>query len=290
MARALVFTAPAPIDPALAEEAADEAGAGRLRALGPAAFEADLPDDDPLRLAAARAALAFAGVDANAVPAEGRLKRLLLADMDSTIITVECIDEIADFAGVKPQVAAVTEAAMRGELDFEGALTARVALLEGLEEAALERVWRERVRFSPGALTLIGTLAALGVETALVSGGFTFFTARVAAAAGFASHRANDLDIADGRLTGRVIPPILGREAKRARLDALCAGLGIAPAAACAVGDGANDLAMVAAAGLGVAFRAKPALAEAAGARLDHSDLTAVLHLMGVPEESWVRR
>ncbi|MGF1658423.1 MAG: phosphoserine phosphatase SerB [Rubrimonas sp.] len=289
MTRALVLTAPAPLSDADAARAFAAAGCAAWRRLAPEAAEAEALDADRARLEAARAALAEAAVDANLVPVEGRHKRLLLADMDSTIITVECIDEIADFAGVKPQVAAVTEAAMRGELDFDGALTERVALLAGLPEAALGQVWRERVRLSPGAATLVRTLGALGVETALVSGGFTFFTERVADAAGFASHRANRLEVAEGRLTGRVIPPILGREAKRERLAALCAELAIAPAQAVAIGDGANDLAMVEAAGLGVAYRAKPALAEAADARLDHSDLSALLHLMGVAPERWVR-
>ncbi len=275
---------------ALAAGVAEAAGADAPTMLGAAAAEAALPPGgDPSRaLRAARDAAAGAAVDVNLVPAEDRLKRLLLADMDSTVITVECIDEIADFAGVKSAVAAVTEAAMRGDLDFEGALTARVALLKGLPEAALAQVWEARVRFSDGALAAIRTLGALGVETALVSGGFTYFTERVAAVAGFASHRANRLEIADGRLTGRVIPPILGREAKRERLEALRAGLGLAPEQTAAIGDGANDLAMVEAAGLGVAYRAKPALAEAADARLEHSDLTALLHLMGVDRACWV--
>ena len=232
-------------------------------------------------VAAVRATVGVAA-DVNWAPAEGRAKRLLIADMDSTIITVECIDEIADLAGVGPQVARVTEAAMRGELDFEGALIARVALLEGLPEAALERVWRDRVRLSPGAEAAVKAMAARGAVTALVSGGFDFFADRVAAACGFSVARANRLEVVDGRLTGRVIPPILGREAKLATLRELCAAHGLTPADALAVGDGANDLAMVAAAGLGVAYRAKPALAEAAAVRLDRSDLTALLHLQGI--------
>ncbi len=287
MSHALVLSA-AGLLPAVAAEAARAAGAGPLRPLGPEAAEAALPDADPGRLAAARAALAGASVDVNAVAQEGRDKRLLVADMDSTIIGVECIDEIADMAGVKPQVAAITEAAMRGELDFEGALAARVALLEGLEEAALARVFVERVRLNPGAATLARTMAARGAATALLSGGFTYFSARVAAAAGFATHHANTLEARDGRLTGRVVPPVFGREGKRARLEAMAAERGLPLSAAVAVGDGANDLAMVQAAGLGVAYRAKPALAEAADARLDHSDLSAILHLIGAPRSGWV--
>jgi len=288
MTHVLVLTAAGVLSDALAGAAARAAGAGALRRLEARAVEADLPDADPARLSAARAALEGAAVDANIVAAEGREKRVLVADMDSTIIGVECIDEIADMAGLKPQVAAITEAAMRGELDFEAALTARVALLKGLETAALERVHASRVRLNPGAATLARTMAARGAATALLSGGFTFFTRQVAAAAGFAEHRANTLEIRDGKLTGAVIPPIFGRAAKLAALEALCAGAGCAPGGAAAVGDGANDLAMVAAAGLGVAYRAKPALAEVADARIDHADLTALLHLQGVPRAAWV--
>lgn len=288
MAPVLVLTAAGALPDALAETAMRVAGAGALRRLDATAAEADLPDAAPARLAAARAALAGAAVDANVVAAGRREKRVLVADMDSTVIGVECIDEIADMAGLKPQVAAITEAAMRGEFDFEAALTARVALLEGLETAALERVHAERVRLNPGAATLARTMAARGAATALLSGGFTFFTRRVAAAAGFAAHRANTLEVRDGRLTGAVIGPIFGRAGKLAALEELCAQAGCAPADALAVGDGANDLAMVSAAGLGVAYRAKPALAEAADARIDHADLTALLHLQGVPRAAWV--
>lgn len=233
------------------------------------------------------AALAPAPVDCNIVPARGRRKSVLLADMDSTIIGVECIDELADFAGVKAEVAAITESAMRGELDFAGALIARIALLRGLEEAALQRCFDERVRLNPGARTLVRTMAALGAETALVSGGFTFFSQRVAAAAGFAINRANRLLTEDGRLTGEVGLPILGREAKLAMLEKIVAERALANQSVLAIGDGANDLDMVRAAGLGVAYRAKPALAAEADARLDHSDLTAALALQGVPESEW---
>jgi phosphoserine phosphatase len=227
------------------------------------------------------------GADGNVVPADGRRKRMLIADMDSTIIGVECIDELADYAGVKPQVAAVTEAAMRGELDFEGALLARVALLRGLPETALQRCYDERVRLNPGARTLARTMAALGAETLLVSGGFSFFTVRVAEAAGFAREQANVLLVEDGRLTGDVARPILGRQAKLATLRAATTKAGIAAAAVLAVGDGANDIDMVAAAGLGVAYHAKPVLAAAAGARIARSDLTALLALQGIPQAEW---
>ena len=239
--------------------------------------------------ACARVAEAVPDADANAVETAGREKRLLIADMDSTIISVECIDEIADFAGVGDEVAGITEAAMRGELDFEGALRARVALLEGLEVSKLEDVWRERGRLNPGAEGAVRTMAARGAVTALVSGGFTFFAEKVAAAAGFGFAQANGLEEAGGRLTGRPTSPILGREAKREALERLCAEAGIAARDALAVGDGANDLAMVEAAGLGVAYRAKPALAEKADARLERSDLTALLFLQGIPERDFAR-
>ncbi|PZQ49327.1 MAG: phosphoserine phosphatase SerB [Rhodovulum sulfidophilum] len=232
-------------------------------------------------------AAADISIDANVVPAEGRRKRLLIADMDSTIIGVECIDELADFAGVKPMVAEITERAMRGELDFEAALRARVALLRGLPVSALEECYAARVHLNPGARALVRTMTALGADTALISGGFTFFTSRVAAAAGFAHNQANTLLAEDGALTGEVSDPILGREAKHAALLRLANGFG--PEAAIAVGDGANDLDMVVAAGLGVAYKAKPALAVAADARIDHSDLTALLALQGIPESDWVR-
>ncbi len=250
----------------------------------------------PRRLAESAFEIGFAGggdprplagqqMDANVVPAEGRRKRLLLADMDSTVIGVECIDELADWAGVKAEVAAITEAAMRGVLDFEQALDARVALLAGLPETALQECYDARVRLNPGARVLVRTMAGLGAATALVSGGFDFFTARVAKAAGFDTHRANRLVVVDGRLAGTVARPILGRAAKRGALDELSAEFG--PAAAAAVGDGANDLDMVTAAGLGVAYRAKPALAVAAAARLYRSDLTAILALQGICDMEW---
>ncbi len=228
------------------------------------------------------------GLDVNLVPAANRRKKLLIADMDSTMINVECIDELADFAGVKPEVEAVTEAAMRGELGFEQSLTQRVALLKDLPVSALDACYTERIRLNPGAQTLVKTMNALGAHTALVSGGFTYFTERVAAVAGFAHHAANVLEIGNDALTGAVIAPILGREAKQTELNALCAARGITPAEVIAVGDGANDLAMVTAAGLGVAYHAKPALKAAANAVLDHSDLTALLALQGIGAGDYV--
>lgn len=225
--------------------------------------------------------LAGRGADVCVQPAEGRRKRLLVADMDSTIIGCECIDELADFAGVKAQVAEITERAMRGELAFEGALRERVAMLKGLGLDTLQACYDDRVRLNPGAETLVRTMAAHGARCVLVSGGFTFFTSRVMAAAGFHANRANTLIDDGAALTGAVGEPILGREAKLAALREEAAALGVTPAEALAIGDGANDLAMIEAAGLGVAYRAKPVVAEKAHARVDHADLTALLYFQG---------
>jgi len=288
----LVLTAARALDAADAEPARIELGstAGDMRRLGQTAleipFRADATSARKAQLAV-REALHGAEIDANVVRSVGRRKRLLIADMDSTIIGVECIDEIADFAGVKPQVAEITERAMRGELDFEGALVARVSLLRDLSETALQQTFDERVRLNPGARTLVRTMNAMGAMTALVSGGFTFFSTRVAEAAGFQHHQANTLLIEDGRLTGDVAEPILGRQAKLDALKQLCSERGFTPDEAVAVGDGANDLSMLGAAGLGVAYRAKPAVAEAASARIDHSDLTAILHMQGIRSEAF---
>jgi len=235
----------------------------------------------------AEGVLAGRRIDVCVQAAEGRRKRLLIADMDSTIINVECLDELADFAGVKAQVAAITERTMAGELAFDGALRERVAMLKGLGLDALQRCYDERVRLNPGAETLVRTMAAHGAHCALVSGGFTFFTSRVAEAAGFHENRANAL-VEDGpRLAGLVGEPILGREAKLAALQDLSATLGVTPADALAVGDGANDLMMIEAAGLGIAYRAKPVVAAQADARVDHADLTALLYFQGYRREDF---
>ena len=218
----------------------------------------------------------------------GRRKRLFLADMDSTIIDCECLDELADFAGVKAQVAAITEQAMRGEIGFEGALTERVAMLEGLPLGALQQCYDERVRLNPGARTLVQTLRANGVRCMLVSGGFTFFTERVARAAGFHHQLANRLGERAGVLTGRVETPILGGEAKLETLREEAQALQINLAATCAIGDGANDLAMIEAAGLGVAYRAKPVVAAQADARINYADLTALLYFQGYAAEEFI--
>jgi phosphoserine phosphatase len=227
------------------------------------------------------AALQGIGVDLCWQPAEGRQKRLLLADMDSTMIRQECIDELADLAGVGPQVAAITARAMAGELDFEDALRERVALLAGLPEDAVAEVLETRITETPGGATLVATMRARGGYAALVSGGFTAFTGPVAARLGFDVHRANTLLVENGRLTGRVAEPILGRAAKLEALHDLCARLGIGAEAAMAVGDGANDLAMIRAAGAGVALHAKPAVQAKARLRVNHGDLTALLYLQG---------
>ena len=211
---------------------------------------------------------------------EERRRKLLIADMDSTIITVECLDELADFAGRKAQIAAITERAMRGEMVFEDALRERIRMLAGLPLHALHDAYAERVRLTPGARALVRTMAANGAYTVLVSGGFTYFTERVAKEAGFHAHFANELIFENG-LLARVKEPILGRQAKLSALQDACASNGISEDQALAIGDGANDLAMITAAGMGAAFHAKPVVAAAARARIHHGDLTAVLYLQG---------
>ena len=233
-------------------------------------------------------AAALPNIDVNAVPAEGRRKRLLIADMDSTMIPVECIDEVAAHAGVGAEVAEITERAMAGELDFEGALRARMALLAGIAEEALDDVYRTRVGLNPGAECLVRTMAAHGAHTMLVSGGFTYFAERVALAAGFLEYRANRLVFANGRLTGDVADPILGQQAKLDALREACAARGLATEDALALGDGANDLSMIRVAGLGVAFRAKPVLREAADATIRHAGLEGVLAVQGYRQDELI--
>lgn len=242
---------------------------------------------DPL---AARAALegAFGGVDVVVQPVAGRAKKLLVADMDSTMITVECIDELADYAGIKAQIAEVTEAAMRGELDFGAALDARVALLKGLGADAIDRCLAERVELMPGARTLIQTMKARGATTILVSGGFTRFAEPVGEQIGFDRVIANELLIEAEALTGAVTKPIVDSATKETTLLNAMAELGLSASATMAVGDGANDLAMIKQAGLGVAYHAKPIVAAAAGARIDHGDLTALLYAQGIARRDWV--
>jgi phosphoserine phosphatase len=259
--------------------------AGEIDWLAPfRTFDIPFLDKPEATLAAARAAAGSAPLDINAVKTEGRRKRLLIADMDSTIINCECLDELADMAGLKPKIAAITARAMNGEIEFAAALRERVALLEGLKLDALERVWRERIRLNAGARELVATMRTDGARTLLVSGGFTYFTSRVAKAAGFEGERANRL-LDDGvALTGLVHEPILGREAKLEALESAVAEMQITCDDALAIGDGANDLDMIRRAGLGVAYQAKPIVAGAAAARIDHGDLTVALYLQGYRE------
>ena len=237
---------------------------------------------------AARTALEGQGYDVVVQPAEDRRKKLIVADMDSTMITVECIDELADYAGIKAQVAAVTEAAMRGELDFGEALDARVALLKGLDEGVIAQCLAERVKIMPGARELVQTMRDWGATAILVSGGFTRFADPVAAEIGFTRVIANVLEIADGKLAGTVTKPIVDASTKLATLSEAVLDLGLSRAETLAVGDGANDLAMITQAGLGVAYHAKPVVAEAAGARIDHGDLSALLFAQGVARKNWI--
>ena len=276
---------------------------GRARALLPAAAEprwlaeslaADIPfsPESPLDQRALaerlRAALA-APVDVVVQPVAHRRKKLFLADMDSTMIGQECIDELADYVGLKAHVAAITERAMRGEIAFEPALRERVALLEGLPVAVVDEVLRDRIRLTSGARALVNTMRAIGAHTCLVSGGFTLFTDRVATMIGFDGARANRLTVVDGhKLDGRVAEPIFGRDGKRAALLELRQEFGLRAEETMAVGDGANDLDMIVEAGLGVAYHAKPKVAEAAAARIDHADLTALLYIQGYRREEFV--
>ena len=229
-----------------------------------------------------------APVDVIVQPVAGRRKRLLITDMDSTIIGQECIDELADFAGLKAEVAAITARAMRGEIEFEPALRERVALLAGLPVTAIDRVIAERITLNPGAKTLVWTMRANGAHTILVSGGFTAFAEKIAAMVGFNESRANELPAAGGKLTGKVKDPILGRSAKLAALEDAIVRLEISAADTLAIGDGANDLAMIRRAGLGVAYHAKPKVAEAAAARIDHADLTALLYAQGYRRSQFI--
>jgi phosphoserine phosphatase len=238
--------------------------------------------------AALEAKIAGTPVDVVVQPVTNRRKRLLVADMDSTIIGQECIDELADFVGLKAKIAAITERAMRGEIEFEPALRERVALLAGLPEDAIDKVIAERVRLNPGARALVWTMRANGATCILVSGGFTAFAEKVAAMVGFNESHANVLLAAGGKLTGKVQEPILGRSAKLATLEDAIIRLEVPQERTLAVGDGANDLAMIRRASLGVAYHAKPKVAEAAAARIDHADLTALLYIQGYKRHQFV--
>jgi phosphoserine phosphatase len=227
------------------------------------------------------------GIDVVVQRQDRRRRRLLIADMDSTMIAVECIDELADYAGVAHEIAAITEQAMRGELAFEAALEARVALLAGLDEAAIERCHDERVRITAGAVPLVRTMRAHGAYCLLVSGGFSRFADRVAAEIGFDRAVSNRLGIRGGRLAGTVARPIVGAQGKRRALVDACAAQDVPVDDALAVGDGANDVPMSEAAGLGIAYHAKPAAAAAADARIVHNDLSALLYAQGCPRREW---
>ena len=274
---------------ALEAVAAAGAPVADMHMLGDGAIDLFTDCGERNRLAAAAASfLERLPVDFCVQAEVGRRKKLLIADMDSTIISCECLDELADVAGFGAEIAAITARAMAGEIAFEPALRERVRRLAGLEIGALERVWRERVRLNPGAAGLVHTMTAGGARCVLVSGGFDYFTSRVAEAAGFAAHRANRLDDDGLRLTGDVAEPILGREAKLDALVEEAEALGIDLSQTAALGDGANDLAMIEAAGLGVAYRAKPLVAQKADARIQHTDLRALLYFQGYPADAFV--
>jgi phosphoserine phosphatase len=274
-----------------AEAALAEAGASALSrdwlAEG-TALDIALEANDPAKAEAAlRARLAGAPVDMAIQKPDGRRKKLLLADMDSTIVTSETLDELAAYAGLKDKIAAITARSMNGEIDFATALRERVAMLKGLSADALDKTYAE-IELTPGARTLVQTMRAHGAHTALVSGGFTWFTGRVRERCGFHLDRANVLNLEDGVLTGTVAEPILDRDAKLRALNELSAELSIGTEAAVTVGDGANDLAMLKAAGLGVAFRAKPIVAAEARFRVDHTDLTTLLYFQGYRKDELV--
>lgn len=277
--------------PALGEEAARAAGGARLYWLADGiACDIPLPEgSDPVEAEAAiRAVIAGKPIDLVVQEEETRRKTLLIADMDSTMIGQECIDELAAEVGLKEKVSQITARAMNGEIAFEPALRERVALLKGLPVAVISEVIEKRITLTPGGKELVATMRAKGGYAALVSGGFTAFTSRVAEMIGFDENRANTLVEEDGKLAGVVTDPILGREAKVDALEDIAAKLGITPADAIAVGDGANDLGMIQLAGSGVALHAKPAVAAEARMRIDHGDLTALLYIQGYRKSDFV--
>jgi len=288
MFMATLIARPGALDPALVDSLRNAWGGGEALWLSP-----DEAAEFPLQAIPSNrwdvwADLQQKQVDLVIQHAGGRRKKMLLADMDSTMIEQECIDELADVAGVGDHVKDITARAMNGELDFEGALTERVALLKGLDASVIDTVLASRITYMPGGKTLLSTMKASGAHCVLVSGGFTAFTAQVAADLGFDENRANTLLIEDGKLTGDVARPILGRAAKVQALDEITARLGIAEADVIAAGDGANDLGMLGRAGFGVALHAKPSVAEQCDIRINHGDLTALLFLQGYSGDSFV--
>lgn len=242
----------------------------------------------PENLDELRQKLAQFRIDVNVVPKANRRKRLLIADMDSTMIEQECIDELGVVAGLGSKIKAITIRAMRGEIDFADALKERVGLMAGLDAKVIDTIMRDRITLMPGGKTLVTTMKAHGAYTALVSGGFRQFTSKVAAHLGFDTNEANDLIIENGKLAGKVAEPILGKEAKLAALNHLSLVNGLTPAEAIAVGDGANDIPMLQAAGMGVALHAKPKVQEAVPLCINHSDLTALLYLQGYSHKEFV--
>ena len=285
---ATVVAATGALAPAAVEALRARWGAGEPRWLAPGEA-CDLPlASAPADLWEAWAALQATGVDLLVQPTAGRRKRMLVADMDSTMIEQECIDELAAEAGVGPLVAGITARAMNGEIGFEGALVERVALLRGLPEAVIDDVLARRITLMPGGRTLLATMKAHGAATLLVSGGFRSFADRIAATLGFDEARANVLLVEEGHLTGEVARPILGRDAKVEALREVAARHGLTPADVLAVGDGANDLGMLGLAGAGVALHAKPAVQAACDLRVNHGDLTALLYLQGIARSEFV--
>jgi phosphoserine phosphatase len=275
----------------LARVRAELPGAGEPQRLGAGATDIPFsasPGGDQRALAAHLRSVVNSPVDIVVQPAANRRKKLFLADMDSTMIGQECIDELAAFVGLKEHVAAITERAMRGEIAFEPALRERVALLKGLPVTIVGEVIAKHITLTPGGRTLVQTMRQHGAYTALVSGGFTLFTDRIAAMIGFDETRANTLMLVDDKLAGAANEPIFGRETKRTTLIELRTRLGLSNADTMATGDGANDLDMIAEAGLGVAYHAKPKVAEAAAGRIDHNDLTALLYVQGYKAEEFV--
>jgi phosphoserine phosphatase len=288
MYTATLIARPGTLDPTLAEALRNAWGGGDLVWLSPdEAAEFDMPSV-PDTAESSWTALQDQGVDLAIQPSATRRKTMLLADMDSTMIQQECIDELADVAGVGAHVKEITARAMNGELDFEGALIERVALLKGLPESVIDEVLATRITLMPGGPALLATMKAHGAHAALVSGGFTAFTARVASTLGFDENRANTLLAENGTLTGDVARPILGREAKVTALEEITARLGLSDADVLAVGDGANDLGMLQRAGAGVALHAKPSVQAQAKLRINHGDLTALLFLQGYSRDAFV--